>query len=483
VKRAWLTVLLIASGCFKAWDVGGPWACSADGTCPSGLTCDDGVCCTPGGSPACPTLPLDGQCPPGKTPLTLFRDRDGDGAGDPLTSRTFCAMPVKEKWVREGDDCNDTDATVGPRATERCNAQDDDCDGVVDDGTPLTTWYRDDDGDGFGQNCTGCTMEACARPQGFADRAGDCNDADASVHPGALERCNGVDDNCNNLPDDAPYSDVESPGFDGGLVVPCDAGRPGVCGPGGVQCVYSLFDDGGSGFRPTCVPRNNPQPDLCGDGVDSDCSGVADDAPGCGGPPVFINAPGARVRAVAVDAGVQMTDSRLPLRCLADEPGAEAMSWLNPAWIGTTGLRHVWSIEAPDGFTWDLSRRDAAVALHFTVKALGHTDAGYPWNTTWGDATWFRGPVVTLCGVQGDEFLRLVPDEATALTANQSSFSATVPLWNAHPGWTEETGPTRLNPRRVKRLEVVVSPVPSASRSMPDLITFTIEWLPDAGLR
>jgi hypothetical protein len=28
-----------------------------------------------------------------------------------------------------------------------------------------------------------------------------------------------------------------------------------------------------------------------------------------------------------------------------------------------------------------------------------------------------------------------------------------------------------------------VSPVPSASRSMPDLITFTIEWLPDAGLR
>lgn len=478
MRRAWLVALLFASGCFKAWDVGGPWACSADETCPSGLTCDDGVCCTPGGSPACPTLPLDGQCPSGDAPATLFRDRDGDGAGDPMTSRAFCGVPVKEKWVLEGNDCNDNDVAVGPRATERCNAEDDDCDGEVDNGTSRTTWYRDDDGDGFGQDCSGCTMLACAKPTGFADRAGDCNDADLSVHPGALERCNGVDDNCNNLPDDAPFSDVESPGFDGGLVVPCDTGRPGVCGPGGVQCVYSLFDDGGSGFAPTCVPRNNPQPDLCGDGIDSDCSGAADDAPGCGGPLVFVNAPGTEVRAVAFDAGVQPTGSKLPLRCLADESSAEPMSWLNPAWIGTTGLRHVWSIEAPPGFPWDLSQPNAAVALRFTINALGQGTGG-----TWGDATWFRGPVVNVCGEQAGEMLRLVPDAATALSSNKNSFSATVPLWNSHPGWTEENGPATLNRRRVKRLEVVVSPLASGSTPTTDLITFTIEWLPDAGMR
>jgi hypothetical protein len=32
----------------------------------------------------------------------------------------------------------------------------------------------------------------------------------------------------------------------------------------------------------------------------------------------------------------------------------------------------------------------------------------------------------------------------------------------------------------VRRLEVVVSPMPSSS---PDLVTFTIQWLPDAGMR
>lgn len=473
-----LLVLLLASGCFKAWDVGGPWACSADETCPSGLTCDDGVCCAPGGSPACPTLPVEGRCPSGDAPATLFRDRDGDGAGDPATSRAFCGVPVKEKWVATGDDCNDNDVAVGPRATERCNAEDDDCDGDVDEDTMRSTWYRDDDGDGFGQDCAGCTMLSCAKPVGFAARAGDCNDADGAVNPGALERCNGADDNCNNLPDDPPFEDVESPGFDGGLVKGCDTGRPGICREGGLQCVFTLLSDGGAGFVPTCVPRTNPQPDLCGDGIDSDCSGAADDAPGCGGPPVFVNAPGTSVRAVAFDAGVQATASKLPLRCLADESSAEAMSWLNPAWIGTTGLRHVWSIEAPPGFPWDLSQPNTAVALRFTIDAIGQGSGG-----TWGDATWFRGPVVNVCGEQPGELLRLVPAVGTALAGSTNTFSATVPLWGAHPGWTEENGPTTLNRRRVKRLEVVVSPLASGGTPTTDLVTFTIEWLADAGVR
>jgi hypothetical protein len=35
-----------------------------------------------------------------------------------------------------GDDCDDTDAKVNPKATERCNLVDDNCDGVADEGCP-----------------------------------------------------------------------------------------------------------------------------------------------------------------------------------------------------------------------------------------------------------------------------------------------------------------------------------------------------------
>ncbi|MCC6333847.1 MAG: putative metal-binding motif-containing protein [Myxococcales bacterium] len=477
VAAALLSSLVAWSGCFKAWDVGGPWACSADETCPSGLTCDDGVCCQPGGAPSCPTLPVEGRCPSGEAPQAFFRDRDGDGAGDPSTTRLFCSAPVKEKWVTAGDDCNDTDVAIGPRATERCNAVDDDCDGEVDDGTTRSTWYVDVDGDSFGDDCgASCRLLACAQPLGYAARAGDCAPADALRFPGAVEHCNDVDDNCNGLPDDPPYGDVENPGADGGARFDCVTGRPGACAPGGLQCV---FDVGAGRFQPTCVPRRAPEPDVCGDGVDSDCSGAADDRPGCGGPAIFINAPGTAVRAVAVPfTGFPTTGSRLPARCIGDEPGASEMSWLNPAWIATTGVRQVWLIEAPAGFPWDLSQASAAVSVRFVTRQyVGHSEDG----GLWGDATWFRGPVVNVCGEQPGEMHRLVPEVGTALAASTTSFAATVPLWGAHPGWTEESGTVVLNRRRVTRLEVVVSPRPTDTGA--DLVTFTTEWLGDAGMR
>lgn len=63
---------------------------------------------------------------------------------------------------------------------ETCNGVDDDGDGLVDE----TCSSYDNDGDGYS-----------------ADQ-GDCDDANANVHPGAAELCNGIDDNCNGTVDE-----------------------------------------------------------------------------------------------------------------------------------------------------------------------------------------------------------------------------------------------------------------------------------------
>lgn len=58
--------------------------------------------------------------------------------------------------------------------------------------------FVDEDGDGFGR---GVPTEACAGP-GFAEVDGDCDDARAGVFPGATERCNRRDDDCDDAIDE-----------------------------------------------------------------------------------------------------------------------------------------------------------------------------------------------------------------------------------------------------------------------------------------
>jgi hypothetical protein len=64
-------------------------------------------------------------------------------------------------------------------------------------------FYEDDDGDTYGDGAS--QKEACTRPAGFAERDGDCNDADPKVHPGqtayftAPSSKGGWDYNCDNV--------------------------------------------------------------------------------------------------------------------------------------------------------------------------------------------------------------------------------------------------------------------------------------------
>jgi hypothetical protein len=130
--------------------------------CPAGQVCIDGRCMLPDlcagvdcSNPGDACDPRDGSCHAG-------------GADDDADGHTIAA-----------GDCDDGAATVYPGAPEACDGVDQDCDLAVDDG------FADADGDGF---------DTC----GFGNPAqADCDDGQASRHPGADEACDGVDNDCN----------------------------------------------------------------------------------------------------------------------------------------------------------------------------------------------------------------------------------------------------------------------------------------------
>ncbi len=75
-----------------------------------------------------------------------------------------------------------------------------------------TLYYRDADGDGYGDASVAWTSCDGTIPAGYVANRVDCNDASASVNPGAAEVCNNVDDDCDGTIDNAaapgPFNSV-----------------------------------------------------------------------------------------------------------------------------------------------------------------------------------------------------------------------------------------------------------------------------------
>ena len=133
---------------------------------------------------------------------------------------------------------------------ETCNGLDDDCNGTVDDGNP-----------GGGAACNTGLPGACG--PGTETCTGGAVVCQAN-DPGGVEVCNGLDDDCDGVPDNG------NPGGGGA----CITGQAGVCSAGTEACVGGAI---------ACQPDVAPGPEIC-DGLDNDCDGTPDNGnPGGGG--------------------------------------------------------------------------------------------------------------------------------------------------------------------------------------------------------
>ncbi len=83
---------------------------------------------------------------------------------------------------------------------ETCNGIDDDCDGDIDEGFTLNTFYLDADVDNFGNSLIDTL--SCSLVDGYILDNTDCDDSNSDIYPGAEEFENGIDDNCNNVIDE-----------------------------------------------------------------------------------------------------------------------------------------------------------------------------------------------------------------------------------------------------------------------------------------
>ena len=221
----------------------------------------------------------DGTIDEGVT-TTFYADADGDGYGDPASTTEDCSAPSGH--VTDSSDCDDAEATAYPGADEICDGLDNDCDGLVDDDDALASgegsvWYTDADGDGYGDP-TGFTIHVCTQPSGTVSDDTDCDDGEATVQPGADEICDGLDNDCDGLVDDDDslasgegsvwYTDADADGYGD----PMGFTTSTCVHPSGTVADDTDCDDSDAGINPGAA-------EICGDGVDDDCSGVADD--GC----------------------------------------------------------------------------------------------------------------------------------------------------------------------------------------------------------
>jgi len=197
---------------------------------------------------------------------TFYADDDSDGFGDPADAVEACEAP--DGYTDTTGDCDDGDGAISPLDEESCDESDNDCDGLTDEGV-LTTFYADDDSDGFGDAAD--AVEACEAPGDYIEASAtiDCDDSDSAISPGASEACDDVDNDCDDAIDEGAlstfYADNDSDGYGDPTLTAsaCEA-------PEGYVADSTDCDDGEGASHPSGA-------ESC-DGLDNDCDAATDES-------------------------------------------------------------------------------------------------------------------------------------------------------------------------------------------------------------
>ena len=254
--------------------------------------------------------------------IDYYCDNDTDGYYDSSVDGTCSGAncPPAGCQATQGNDCNDSDNTIHPNATELCDNKDNDCNSGTSDGSG-ESWYNNPTTCGLGNcysignlTCTGgsqvdtCTPltpgtegpysdPTCTDTQdndcdelidtgdpdcqipctdndtdGYGNpgsptctngNATDCDDNNPVINPGVSDNnCNGVDENCNGIADDGyvPMNTTCGQGV-------CASTGQWICNAG------TLVNTCTPGTPQTEGPYGNP---TCTDGIDNDCDDTID---------------------------------------------------------------------------------------------------------------------------------------------------------------------------------------------------------------
>ncbi len=181
-----------------------------------------------------------------------YPDSDGDMHGDKTASPTHdCKSPGTGFVPVSHDDCNDSDEDIHPGADEVCDGVDNNCDAQTDkdgDGVVLSQSCYSGPSGTEGKGLCSAGTQLCEGASGY----GACSE---EVLPSS-EICDGLDNDCNVLADDA-------------LSAPDAPDATGACLANVMEC------NGADGWE-EATDNTPPATESC-DGVDNNCDGSTDE--------------------------------------------------------------------------------------------------------------------------------------------------------------------------------------------------------------